>query len=366
MDGIFLVFADSVEQFRIGKQIPWNRNRPRFGVSARVVNRDLNRDVAEVGTAEPLDNFEAIGVRVARVVKPGFGIDPDRIHHEGVPFPPPGRIAEPPRLRVRRQRTAIGKDLPKRMVALKKQNQDAWGLNELFRIKESVEVRHAVGQAAGAGAVAAIVLDALFVQLLRPRQHRNGDAIGAEVVEVLVRRDEPDAGEIRSPIGRSGSGGGEVRFAIFGSWSARCGIVHPLAPEWADRHTRGEQKSAEQGSRWHRAAYRRGVYTSVPRRRTAWGCSTRCARNNISAASIIENGGQFFRQTSRGFACARRIRSPVGSNGAALLPFQSANARVLLAADGPCQTAGPLRMEDLVQPRFAVAGAEFRVAGVGR
>ena len=79
------------------------------------------------------------------------------------------------------------------MVCLEQHHEKSRLVKNFARCDVTIEIRHAVRQAASAGPVFGIVGETLLVKLLGPWLHRNFNAIRAEILEVFARRHSPDS-----------------------------------------------------------------------------------------------------------------------------------------------------------------------------
>ena len=82
----------------------------RLGIRLRVVDRDVDGHVAEIGAAIPLRDLAFLGHRAAEDIEPHVVAEADRLDDERVAFPVPDRVAVPPGLQIvveLRQRPAV-------------------------------------------------------------------------------------------------------------------------------------------------------------------------------------------------------------------------------------------------------------------
>src|ERR1044071_371504 len=82
-------------------------HRERPGVRLRIVDRDVDLQVPEIHTPEPLGQPQRVGEWAAHLVEPGIARIPAldaaevvRLHHERVALPMPDGVSEPVRLRL--------------------------------------------------------------------------------------------------------------------------------------------------------------------------------------------------------------------------------------------------------------------------
>src|SRR5215469_5103717 len=95
MSVIPFVFADTLDEFRICKQIERYVDRPGFRISLRIINRDLDSHMAEIEPAEPLGNAQRVTVRMAGIIEPALIIEAGRFGNKRIAVPSSNGITEP-------------------------------------------------------------------------------------------------------------------------------------------------------------------------------------------------------------------------------------------------------------------------------
>src|SRR5262245_59561275 len=130
---VTVVFVtDGFHEFRIGQQTEVLRERPWLGIRVPIVNRDLNIHVAEILPAEPLDDVQRFGCRLALLIQPELSIEALRVNNERVAVPGAGRIAEPRGRRICSDFPTVKKDLaPKNPESLIQDHNEFGILNKL-------------------------------------------------------------------------------------------------------------------------------------------------------------------------------------------------------------------------------------------
>src|SRR6516165_1835823 len=78
MSVIPFVFADTLDEFRIWKQIERYVDRPGFRISLGIVNRDFDSHMAEIRPAETFSNVQGVTVRMAGIIEPALIIEAGR------------------------------------------------------------------------------------------------------------------------------------------------------------------------------------------------------------------------------------------------------------------------------------------------
>src|SRR5207247_10573934 len=104
---VALVFVAHVfEQVAVGIQTKVFRDGPGACVGDGVFDGDVDEQMTEVGTAEPLGDDERFRVRVAVVVEPGLIIESGSSDYQDVAFPLSGRVTQPRRWSIGLQRAS--------------------------------------------------------------------------------------------------------------------------------------------------------------------------------------------------------------------------------------------------------------------
>src|SRR5262249_24344007 len=70
MCAVLFVFADELDQVRVRDKAAARRQRNRFGVDGRILERDLQIEMAEVAAAEALRHLQRFAVRMSGEVEP--------------------------------------------------------------------------------------------------------------------------------------------------------------------------------------------------------------------------------------------------------------------------------------------------------
>ena len=125
-----------------------NLHRYRFCQHHRIVDRDVDVQVAEVAAVEPFLDVHGLTVRVASG-EPRLVVVSVRIHDERIAFPVPGGVTHPRRERILRQFAAVGVDLAESTVRFIEDSQLLRGLENRERPVEEPAVWHSGGQTVG-------------------------------------------------------------------------------------------------------------------------------------------------------------------------------------------------------------------------
>src|SRR5688572_24753169 len=87
---VLVVFvADVLHQLLAWSQARRKRQGKRPGVGAWIVDRDSVLERPVIFARPPLDRMKLLGVGVAAKIKPEPVVEPDRVDHERIAFPPP-------------------------------------------------------------------------------------------------------------------------------------------------------------------------------------------------------------------------------------------------------------------------------------
>src|SRR5689334_17515103 len=108
----FVLEAHVLQQLRVGAELQRHTNGPRPLIELAVIDRHLQIEMTEVGTAEAFGEPQALTMRVADGVEPGFVVETRRFNNEVVANPTPDRISDPCGIRIARERPPVRKDLP--------------------------------------------------------------------------------------------------------------------------------------------------------------------------------------------------------------------------------------------------------------
>ena len=191
---VALVFVAHVfEQVAVGIQTKVFRDGPGACVGDGVFDGDVDEQMTEVGTAEPLGDDERFRVRVAVVVEPGLIIESGGSDYQDVAFPLSGRVTQPRRWSIGLQRASVHIDLPEHGLDFIQDHDHFSRLdNAAWRGASSPVTWDAVRQTIILGIVAAEGFGALVVESLAPRSHR-------DVFHLEVGGEVPIVFEVRKP-----------------------------------------------------------------------------------------------------------------------------------------------------------------------
>src|SRR5215467_10453591 len=124
---VFVVLiADVLEELGVRLVRELLRDGPRFRVRLRVVDRHLDVHVAEIFPNEPLRDACFVRGRLAGIVDPALVVEAGRLDDQRISVPMADGIAEPRRLRIGREGTAIGEDLPVGVHRLVQDHDHPW------------------------------------------------------------------------------------------------------------------------------------------------------------------------------------------------------------------------------------------------
>src|SRR5580698_6409026 len=135
------------------------------------------------------------------------------------------RIALPCRLRIRRQRPAIGEDLAE-VASLAEKADDAGGIEDF--VHPEADFRTDPRQASNTRVVLAQVLLALLVERLGPRPNFSGFQVGGNVYGISASIGPPDSRQVRLAIRRLGQGRREVGLTVRGPRNSGSFVIQPL------------------------------------------------------------------------------------------------------------------------------------------
>src|SRR5215475_14345908 len=130
MSVIPFVFANTLDEFRIWKQIERYVYRPGFRISLGIINCDFDSHMAEIGPAEPLDNAQRVTVRMARIIEPALVIEAGRFGNERIAVPSSDGITEPAWACFRRKSAAVCENLAEVIELLIEDDHFAGRLND--------------------------------------------------------------------------------------------------------------------------------------------------------------------------------------------------------------------------------------------
>ena len=165
-----VLFANELDQLRIGNQFRVQFGFPRFGIGLRVVDGELDIHVPHVAPMNSLGQMHGVGRRDTASGQPLLPVETAGLDHQRVALPVADRISHPRRIGIRWKFAAVGKDLAEGVLIFV-QNQDQSGsLDNLVYVKR-IRFGYAARQAAGFGTVLLIVLLALVEQRLPQGVH---------------------------------------------------------------------------------------------------------------------------------------------------------------------------------------------------
>src|SRR5580704_12911881 len=122
------VFSDLVAGIEIGHAL----DDPGFRIGSRIVNRELDFQMSQIGAAKAFDHVQHLRVPMARAVEPRLIVEPHAIDHQRIPLPMPNRVSHPSRIRILRMAASIQVDgAMAGNIVLKEHYQTRWGLNQL-------------------------------------------------------------------------------------------------------------------------------------------------------------------------------------------------------------------------------------------
>jgi hypothetical protein len=84
-----VLVADVLHQFIARHETRSANSREWLGVSARIVNRDLNADVSQIGSRIALKRVKLVRVWMAEGIELEFVVEADGIDHQCFPLPVP-------------------------------------------------------------------------------------------------------------------------------------------------------------------------------------------------------------------------------------------------------------------------------------
>src|SRR5438094_9435767 len=103
--------TDGFHEFRVRQQTHMLHEGPWFRICVAVIDRDLDIHVAEILSAEPLDDVERFGCRLPLLIQPELSIETLRVDNERVAVPLARRIPQPCGWGIFRHFSSIKKDL---------------------------------------------------------------------------------------------------------------------------------------------------------------------------------------------------------------------------------------------------------------
>src|SRR5262249_5582476 len=150
-------FTNPVKQLGVGHVFPTEVYGPRLLVGLRIIDRELQINVAEIRTVESLDDVQGVAVRMAAIIEPRLFLDADSIDDQRISFPFADRVSVPRWVPLGRQWPSIGEYLSVGMVGLEQHHEQSRLVDDFTRREVAIEVRDAVRKTAPAGPVFGIV-----------------------------------------------------------------------------------------------------------------------------------------------------------------------------------------------------------------
>src|ERR1700722_2367601 len=208
LDVAIVLGADELEDFFV-RQVGDAFLGPRFRQNARVVDRNFDFQMAEIGAMVTLDNVQLIGVRMRFDVEPDSRVEPHAIDDQGVTIPAADGMPIPGRVWIGGMAAAVQIDLMEAgTLVIGNVDQKILALDEL---PQRTVAQRGGGQAARLRTVLLIIFDALFL---------NGQRRGKKLRLAGIHRTRlpPDAGEIGLAIvsARRGTRGRSVPLVVRG------------------------------------------------------------------------------------------------------------------------------------------------------
>src|SRR2546425_9414205 len=131
---ILLVFgAEVFEQVFVRNQALPLRVRDEFAVGLGIVDRHIDVEMAGIGAPKSLDYVQIGAVWMAHTIEPSAIPESFTVDNQRIAFPAADGVAHPSRVRVRRECTAIKKDLTVYSVLLVKNDDEIRRLDDLVR-----------------------------------------------------------------------------------------------------------------------------------------------------------------------------------------------------------------------------------------
>src|SRR5215467_6721637 len=220
-------------------------DRPRRKVGLRIVYSDIDSQGSEAWPPEPFGYFGTIGDRSAPGVQPFIITNAYRLHDQRIALPSSGRVTQKGRIRIHRQGTAIGENLPVLRPFLIKNDKETRKLKHLPRCRVRVLMDDAQGQALSARTILRVVPISGIKEVQSPWLIRQrlleirGDIHplcwknrSSEVVRNGISG-SPQSGEVRLTILRSWRRSIEIGPSVREPRYCRSRMVQPLC---CDRH----------------------------------------------------------------------------------------------------------------------------------
>src|SRR5262249_5692141 len=119
---------------------------PRLCVGLRIIDRDRDLHVTEIFPSISFRDVERVRAWMALLIDPGLSVKPARFHDQCVAIVMPNRVAQPCRIRIDGQFTAIEENLPELRECLIQDHNLIRKLNELPRYWRRIDLRYALWQ----------------------------------------------------------------------------------------------------------------------------------------------------------------------------------------------------------------------------
>src|SRR5581483_648731 len=123
---IEVVFANHFRDIPGGMELEGERSTPGFGIGFGILDGQIVLQGVVIHAPDALGQMQIRTVGMPAAIEPGLVVKADGVHHQGVAFPVPNRIAEPRRTQSRVVLASVGIDLPDKVRELE-QHDDAAG-----------------------------------------------------------------------------------------------------------------------------------------------------------------------------------------------------------------------------------------------
>src|SRR5439155_2918632 len=128
---LHILLAHELEAFLVGRKPHIEAALPRSRVRARILNRHFVLDGVEIGSREPFDQVQLLGVGCALPIDPEPLVEPDGVEHDGVAFPVADGVSQIGRLQILRVRPAVVINDPVRVRAAGVRDDEALLLRKI-------------------------------------------------------------------------------------------------------------------------------------------------------------------------------------------------------------------------------------------
>ena len=89
---LVILVANVFHQLLTRRQAGSADGRKGLCIRSRIVDRDLDRDAAEIGSRVALDRVQLLRMRMAEIIEPELIVESDRIHHQRLSLPVSDRM----------------------------------------------------------------------------------------------------------------------------------------------------------------------------------------------------------------------------------------------------------------------------------